>query len=67
MHRSLPVLCLLALVAAGCTEPEPTWYEDRCLRIGFARGTPEFNDCIARDRAWIEADQARARETVAGP
>jgi len=66
MLRALPVLFLLA-VGAGCAQPAPTWYEERCLRIGFEPGTPDFNDCIARDRDWIDADRQRARQSQGGP
>jgi hypothetical protein len=46
---------------AGCLQQQPNWYEDHCLRLGFKQGSPDFADCIQRDKQWIEADKARAR------
>mgnify|MGYP003985589541 CR=1 FL=1 len=61
------VLCIVALtLLTACMTQEPTWYEDRCLRLGFKAGSAKFNDCIARDRRWIEDNEPRASGTV-GP
>ena len=46
------LLCCIVAVSVlfASLAPQPTWYEDRCLRLGFAQGSDGFNDCIARDR-----------------
>ncbi|HZD25382.1 MAG TPA: hypothetical protein VE631_03915, partial [Alphaproteobacteria bacterium] len=58
---------LLPLIAAGCADSDPTWYEARCMRIGLSPGTPEFAQCTARDRAWIEENRMRVIEQGGGP
>ena len=49
MTRLLLVITALSLLGA-CLPARTTWYEDRCLRLGFERGGGDFNDCVARDR-----------------
>ena len=54
------IVTILALFTlAACLGDQPTWYEDRCLRLGFERGGTEFNNCIQRDRKWITENQRR--------
>jgi hypothetical protein len=38
---------------------EDTWYEERCLRLGLKKDTPEFDACISRDVEWIEENRRR--------
>ena len=59
MLRRLLPLVLLLLPLAGCAY-EDTWYEERCLRLGFKKGTADFDACIARDVGWIEDNRNRA-------
>jgi hypothetical protein len=60
------LFCIAALFfVTACLAELPTWYEDRCLRLGFERGSAVFNDCVARDQQWIEENRRRANE--AGP
>jgi len=53
---------LLALVA-GCVSQDLAWYEERCQRVGLTKGTVDFDKCIERDRAWIEANRALEAST----
>lgn len=59
MARLLFGISALLFVTACLTET-PNWYEDRCLRLGFKRGSIEFNDCIGRDVRWNEDNRRRA-------
>jgi hypothetical protein len=61
MARLLFSITALFFVTA-CLAELPTWYEDRCLRLGFERGSVEFKDCIERDARWIEENKRRAIE-----
>jgi len=65
MARLLCCIVAVSILFASLA-PQPTWYEDRCLRLGFAQGSDGFNDCIARDRHWIEDNNRRAEAGV-GP
>ncbi len=61
------MLCIAAFtLLAACMAREPTWYEDRCLRLGFKAGSTEFNDCVERDQRWDDDNRRRANEAV-GP
>lgn len=69
MARTLPVLALLGLAAVvlcGCQQGQLTWYEERCKRIGLEPGTAGFNECIDRDRQWVEQNRQRALRST-GP
>jgi len=55
------VTILALFTLAACLGDQPTWYEDRCLRLGFERGSTGFNDCIQRDTKWIAENQRRAQ------
>ncbi|MBT3332759.1 MAG: hypothetical protein HOK21_21145 [Rhodospirillaceae bacterium] len=62
------LLCFAGLaLLAGCLQQQPNWYEDRCLRLGFKKGSPGFADCIQRDKKWIDDNKDRARTNGAGP
>ena len=64
MQRIL--FCLFALYAiTGCVTDNATWYEERCLRLGFEKGSENFNNCIERDVEWLEEN--RRRREVSGP
>ena len=53
--------CIVAFSAlSACLAQQPTWYEDRCLRLGFERNSHGFNDCVARDRQWDEDNNRRS-------
>jgi hypothetical protein len=60
--RTLFATAALALVA-GCVSGQTTWYEQRCERLGLSKGTAEFEKCVQRDQAWVDADQKRAAST----
>jgi hypothetical protein len=62
LARVFLVTATMALVAS-CVSNETTWYEQRCQKIGLSKGTADFEKCIARDQAWIEADKKRAAST----
>lgn len=65
--RIFALLALLSLSSlAACLGDQLTWYDDRCLRLGFERGSTSFNSCIERDRQWIAENQRRARDHI-GP
>ena len=56
---------LLALAAAGflsaCAAGSgQTWYEERCSRMGMAKGTADFDQCISRDKQWVDDTHKRA-------
>jgi hypothetical protein len=60
-------VCIAALMLlTACLAQDPTWYEDRCLRLGFKAGSADFKDCIERDQSWIDENRRRASGTV-GP
>jgi hypothetical protein len=66
MQRKLTkILCVVVLagMAAACVSKETTWYEQRCHKIGLKKGTADFDKCVARDKAWVEADQKKAAST----
>jgi hypothetical protein len=54
------IVTAAAILVSACVSDEATWYEQRCQNIGFVKGTTDFNDCIERDKAWIEADRKRS-------
>lgn len=56
----LLLLMMAASMLAGCLQEQPTWYEDKCLRLGLKMGSPAFNDCVARDLEWINETKKRA-------
>lgn len=57
------LFCVAALFfLTACLTDTPTWFEDRCLRLGFERGSAAFNDCVKRDLQWIEDNNRRASE-----
>ena len=60
MARPLFVI-IAALLLAACLQGQPTWYEERCLRLGFAKGSKGFNDCVERDLRWIKDNDRRFR------
>ncbi len=60
MARLFFMIVAVSLLNA-CLPAETTWYEDRCLRLGFDRGNDDFNNCIERDRQWIEENNRRVR------
>ncbi|MBT3701472.1 MAG: hypothetical protein HOE62_07380 [Alphaproteobacteria bacterium] len=62
LTRVIIVAGALALVTA-CVSKEVTWYEQRCQQIGLSKGTADFDKCVARDEAWIDADRKRAGST----
>jgi hypothetical protein len=64
--RPTLLIFVMAIALLGCVSNQQTWYEERCERIGFKSGTSDFNDCIARDRAWIKENRRRASEGI-GP
>ncbi len=64
MARLLLYIAALCLVTA-CLPQQPNWYEDRCLRLGFKQGSKAFNDCTARDSAWVEENNRRAAAAAA--
>ena len=62
--RSAPVL-IFVLGLAACAQDE-TWYEARCSRTGLSKGTTAFEQCIARDKQWIESTSRRAQSENGG-
>ncbi|MBL6954212.1 MAG: hypothetical protein ISR50_16355 [Alphaproteobacteria bacterium] len=55
--------CVAALFfVTACLAESPNWYEDRCLRLGFERGSAVFNECVERDLQWINENKQRAGE-----
>ena len=61
-RKSMAKIMLLAGVTAlatACVSERSTWYEQRCEQIGLTKGTADFDQCIAREKAWIEADRKR--------
>jgi hypothetical protein len=60
------VTLVAGVLMAGCAGKENTWYEERCLRLGFERGSDEFYNCIARDLDWVEENRIR-RSGQIGP
>ena len=62
--RSATVLIIL-LGLTACAE-DPTWYEARCSRTGLSKGTAAFEQCVARDKAWIEETSRRAQSERRG-
>ncbi len=61
------ILCIAALsLLTICMAKGSTWYEDRCLRLGFKAGSADFNNCIERDQGWIDDNKRRTDGTV-GP
>ena len=52
MLRFIILVAALSLPTA-CQTTESTWYEQRCINIGFEPNTPEFDACTERDRNWI--------------
>ena len=55
------LFCLAALMlVTACLPQQATWYEDRCLQLGFKRGSLDFDKCVDRDRRWIEHDERRS-------
>ena len=62
-----PLLAVASLSLPACVPDtqQPNWYEDRCLRYGFKRGSEEFEACVARDRKWIADERARATRPAA--
>ena len=60
VSRILAILAVLSL--AACLDDQLKWYEDRCLRLGFERGSTSFNNCIERDRQWTAENDRRAGE-----
>ena len=65
MSRLLTVAAL-GIVLSACQTERPTWFQERCERAGFVKGTPEYNDCVARDLEWIRQQEDR-RNQPAGP
>lgn len=63
--RIAAVVALLPLLAS-CVRDGPTWFEQRCQRTGFTRGSAGFEECVARDRAWVERTLQRS-EGPSGP
>lgn len=53
--------CAIVLSASliGCAGTAK-WYEQRCLNYGLARGSADFDACVARDRQWEEQERERA-------
>lgn len=62
----LIVLAVLGVVLSACQTERPTWFQERCERAGFVKGTPEYNECVARDLEWIRQQEDR-RNQPAGP
>jgi hypothetical protein len=62
LTRTIIVAGALALLTA-CVSKEVTWYEQRCQQIGLKQGTSDFEKCVARDEAWVQADRKRAGST----
>lgn len=60
--RQLPLILLAAFVLSACVTDDATWYQERCERAGLKKGTAAFNQCTARDRAWIAENNRRANE-----
>lgn len=63
------IVCLLVVfgaVSACASSGGQTWYEDRCVRAGFSKGTSDFDQCVARDKKWVEETQRRT-STLARP
>ncbi len=52
IFRLLFISTAVAYLAA-CQTNQPTWYEQRCIEIGFEPGSPEFQACTERDRRWM--------------
>jgi len=52
-------IIVLGAVSACASSSGQTWYEDRCIRAGFSKGTSDFDQCIARDKKWVEDSQRR--------
>ena len=53
-------LALAGVISACASGGGNNWYEDRCIRVGFAIGTADFDQCIARDKKWVEDTRRRA-------
>ena len=61
------LFCIAALsLMTACLAPTPTWYEDRCLRLGFKKGSADFDSCIQRDQRWDHENEMRAQDGI-GP
>ncbi len=56
----------LGAALSACQTERPTWFQERCERAGFVKGTPEYNECVARDLEWIRQQEDR-RNQPAGP
>ncbi len=52
--RRLFILTIVGIFVTACQTTEPTWYEQRCINIGFEPGTPGFDACTERDRQWTD-------------
>ena len=57
------LLSTVVFSVSACVSNQPNWYEQHCIDIGFKVGTVDFEKCIERDKAWIEADRKRAEST----
>jgi len=66
VSRIVCVLLVFGAVTACASSSSQTWYEDRCVRAGFNKGTSDFDLCIARDKKWVEETQRRTT-TMARP
>lgn len=60
------VLCALGIALSACQTERPTWFQERCERAGFSKGTPAYDECVARDLEWVRQQEER-RNRPAGP
>ena len=58
--KIVPVLLAAGFLTACASGGDQTWYEDRCSRIGLKKGTADFDQCVSRDKQWVEDTQKRA-------
>ncbi len=56
----------LGVLLAACQTERPTWFQERCERAGFVKGTQAYDECVARDLEWLRQQDER-RNQPAGP
>jgi hypothetical protein len=52
---------LILLHGLAACAGDQTWYEARGNRTGLSKGTAAFEQCVARDKAWIESTSRGAQ------
>jgi hypothetical protein len=58
--KIFPAFMALGLMSACAQGGGSTWYEERCVGMGMAKGSADFEQCVARDKKWIQDTHANA-------